>query len=489
MSEPEPSLPHAHGRATRWFVALSALLSIVIAAGSAYAFTQYQAAKTEGQCDWAGCKPGENANAQPTGAGAPVGPCADDVCNYLLLGSDSRKGLTQSEIDQFGSDTTIGGENRADTIMLVHTDPNLQKAIIVSFPRDLWVNIPGHGYDKINAAFEGGIEGGGPLLVAKTIHALTGLKINHYLYVDLAGFQGVVKTLGGVDMCIPPDNVNTPGYVQGESGTVYYPEPGYIADPYTGLHIKPGCQTLPPDQALAWVRARHLKCDAAAPDFYRIGRQQQFMRALITKMLQPDELLKLPGRIRPILSNMKRDPDLNPADLAYLVGQLRGISTGAAEFRAVPGYGAYEGGLAVIKMDPSANQIFRAIRQGKSLGDAGTVLVNTPPSEANIVVPVIDHASGGKANGVEQILADAGFDVSPGIVTYEAYGATVSGSVIAYAPGHQVEAEVVKKYFPTLEVKEVKGLPDDVAIFVTSTYRPAPIGSGAAPSDCVDPNA
>ena len=321
MSEPEPSVPHAHGPATRWFVAVSALLSIVIAAGSGYAFAQYWAAKKISTCDWAGCEPGKP---KPSGGtGVAVGPCADDVCNYLLLGSDSRKGLTPSEIDQFGSDTTIGGENRADTIMLVHTDPNLQKAIIVSFPRDLWVNIPGHGYDKINAAFEGGIEGGGPLLVAKTIHALTGLKINHYLYVDLAGFQGVVKTLGGVDMCISGENVNTPGYVEGESGSVYYPEPGYIADPYTGLHIKPGCQTLPPDQALAYVRARHLKCDAAAPDFYRIGRQQQFMRALITKMLQPDELLQLPSRIRPILSNMKRDPDLNPADLFDLEGTVR----------------------------------------------------------------------------------------------------------------------------------------------------------------------
>ena len=468
---------------------MSAFLSIAIAAGSAFAFAQYQAAKSEGRCDWAGCQPGDGDPSPDPGAQRAVGPCADDVCNYLLLGSDSRKGLTPSEIDQFGSDTTIGGENRADTIMLVHTDPNLQKAIIVSFPRDLWVNIPGHGYDKINAAFEGGIEGGGPLLVAKTIHALTGLKINHYLYVDLAGFQGVVKTLGGVDMCISGENVNTPGYVEGESGSVYYPEPGYIADPYTGLHIKPGCRTLPPDQALAYVRARHLKCDAAAPDFYRIGRQQQFMRALITKMLQPDELLQLPSRIRPILSNMKRDPDLNPADLAYLVGQLRGISTGAAEFRAVPGYGAYEGALAVIKMDPSANQIFRAIRQGEALGDAGTRLVNTPPSEANVVVPVVDHASGGKVDGVEQILADAGFDVAPGIVAYEAYGATVNGSVIAFAPGHQVEAEVVKKYFPTLEVKEVKGLPDHVAVFVTSTYEPAPVGGDAAPSDCVPANA
>jgi LCP family protein required for cell wall assembly len=489
MSDQKPSAPHAHGRATRWFVVVSAFLSIAIAAGSAFAFTQYMAAKDEGKCDWAGCKPGGAEPSQDPQARRAVGPCADDVCNYLLLGSDSRKGLTQAEIDQFGTDAAIGGENRADTIMLVHTDPNLQKAIIVSFPRDLWVNIPGHGYDKINAAFEGGIEGGGPLLVAKTIHALTGLKVNHYLFVDLAGFQGVVDALGGVDMCISGENVNTPGYVQGESGTVYYPEPGYIADPYTGLHIKPGCQTLPPDQALAYVRARHLQCDAAAPDFYRIARQQQFMRSLITKLLQPDELLKLPGRIRPILSNMKRDPALNPADLAYLVGQLRGISTGAAEFRAVPGYAAYEGGLSIVKMYPAANQIFRAIRQGQPLGDAGTVLANTPPSEANIVVPVVDHASGGKANGVDQILADAGFDVSPGIVTYEAYGATVNGSVIAYAPGHQVEAEVVKKYFPTLELKEVKGLPDDVAVFVTSTYKPAPVGGGGAPSDCVDPNA
>ena len=77
------------------------------------------------------------------------------MCNYLLLGSDSRPGLSQEEQTEFGTDQQIGGENRADTIMLVHTDPKLEKAIIVSFPRDLYVDIPGHGEDKINAAFEG----------------------------------------------------------------------------------------------------------------------------------------------------------------------------------------------------------------------------------------------------------------------------------------------------------------------------------------------
>lgn len=464
--------PHAHGRLARWFVAISATLSLLIAVTSVYAFAQYRIAGGQGVTPWAG--------ASPDGPGQPdpvaVGPCAEDVCNYLLLGSDSRKGLTPEEVVQFGNDKQIGGENRADTIMLVHTDPGLQKAIIVSFPRDLWVDIPGHGPDKINAAFEGGVDGGGPLLVAKTIHELTGLKINHYLYVDLAGFQGVVETLGGVDMCIAPNNVNSPD--------------GRITDELTGLDVAPGCQTLPPDQALAYVRTRHLVCDAAAPDFYRIARQQQFMRAVITRLIQPDQLLQLPSRVGPILSNMQRDPDLKIADLAYLVGQLRGISTGAAEFRAVPGYGATENGLSVIKMDPSANQIFRAIRQGKPLGDAGTRLVNTPPSEANVTVPVVDQASGGAVQGVAQILAESGFDVSPGIVAYAGYGARVKGSWIAFAPGHEVEAQVVKKYFPGLELKQVAGLPDDVAVVIAAGYEPAPVsGGGEVAPACVDPNA
>ena len=226
---------------------------------------------------------------------------------------------------QFGTDEQIGGENRADTIMLVHTDPNLEKAIILSFPRDLWVEIPGRGEDKINASFEGGIEGGGAGLVAATVHKLTGLKINHVLYVDLAGFQGVVDTLGGVDMCIPAENVNTP---DGTHRRRARPRSTW----------SPDARPLPGDQALAYVRTRHLRCDAAAPDFYRIARQQQFLRAVINKLLQPDQIAQLPVMIKPIMQNLTRDDDLNLADLAFLVGQLEGISTGAAEFRTVPAY-------------------------------------------------------------------------------------------------------------------------------------------------------
>jgi anionic cell wall polymer biosynthesis LytR-Cps2A-Psr (LCP) family protein len=485
-SEPAHTPSPRHGRVIRAFVAVSASLALLIAAGTAYGIVEYRSA---GLCHADTCLP------PPPPNPSVYGPCVDDVCNYLLLGSDSRAGLTPDQQAHFGDNAAIGGSNRADTIMLVHTDPKLQKAIILSFPRDLWVNIPGQGMDKINAAFEGGVAGGGTDMMARTVHTLTGLTINHILYVDLAGFEGVVETLGGVTMCISGENVNTPGYVDtpnpdGTTTAVYNAEVGHIFDPYTGLDVKPGCQTLDGLQALAYVRARHLRCDAAAPDFYRISRQQQFLRAVINRLLQPSELTKLPTEIGPIMRNFRRDEKLKIADLAYLVGQLRGITTGAAEFRSVPGHAATEGGLDVIVMDPSAKQIFKAIREGKPIGNVGTTSIYTPPSPATIVVPVIDRASGGKAQDVEQILSDSGFDVSRSIIDAGSYGSTVPGNVIAYAPGHEVEAAVVKQYLPGLELKEVKGLADHVAVFITASYTPSQVGAGGGtttPPDCVGP--
>jgi LCP family protein required for cell wall assembly len=470
-----------HGPLTRGAVAVTAVLSLIIGVGSAYGFVAYRQAGTVGtNPDWIPPRTeGDEAEVSDD-------PCARDVCNYLLLGSDSRAGLTAEERDQFGNDQEIGGENRADTIMLVHTDPALEKAIILSFPRDLWVEIPGHGWDKINASFEGGLDGGGPLLVARTVQKLTGLNIDHVLYVDLAGFQGLVDTLGGVDMCISGENVNTPGSVSAPGGgTVYYEERGYIADPYTGLLVKPGCRTLPAEQALAYVRTRHLKCDAAAPDFFRISRQQQFLRAVINELLQPEQLAQLPFQIKPILRNLERDDQLKIADLAYLVGQLEGVTTGAAEFRTVPGVAATIDGLAVIQLDPLARRMFTAIDDGRQLGSIGTSVYTV--SEATVPVLVVDHASGGAVTGVQDVLSQAGFDISPGLTTYTAYEKKVPGSVIAYAPDADAEAQVVQKYFPNLELRQVKGLPDGVAVFIDASYEPAPVGGGGAPAECPSP--
>jgi LCP family protein required for cell wall assembly len=497
MSQPpDAPAPRPHGRLARSFVAISATLALLITAGSAYGMRTLIHDQTIGtkSCGFkVSCK-----QTTPKDVSKNVGPCAKDVCNYLLLGSDSRAGLSPAQQKAFGTNGQSGAGLNSDVIMLVHTDPQLQKAIVVSFPRDLWVHIPGHGMGKINSSFGlgGGINGDGPLLVARTVSDLTGLKINHFLYVDLKGFEGVVQTLGGVDMCIPAENVNTPGWLDQETATgastqVYNGEKGHIVDPNTGLDVLPGCQRLDALQALAYVRSRHLPCDQAAPDFYRIARQQQFLHAVLNRLLQPSELLQAPRFVGPILGSLRRDSDLSIADLVYLVGQIKGIGTGTVEFRTVPAvdYHAPTGEDA-LAMTPVADQIFAAIKEGKPLGDIGLTTGLTPPSPAQITVPVVDDASGANAQSVWKILSDSGFNIAPAPVSSATYSKTVPGNVIAYAPGQSLQAQVVHQYLPGLEMKEVKGLPDDVAVFVTSSYKPAQVGignNGGTTSKCVGP--
>jgi len=319
------------------------------------------------------------------------------------------------------------------------------------------------------------------------------LKINHYLYVDLKGFEGVVQALGGVDMCIPAENVNTPGWVSqeqadGSSTSVYFSEVGHIVDPGTGLDVVPGCQRLSPLQALAYVRSRHLPCDTFS-DLNRIGRQQQFLHAVMNRLLQPSEMMHALSLIRPILSSLRRDDGLQLADLVSLVGDIKGISTGSVEFRTIPStrYIAPDGQDA-LRVTPVAKQIFAAIEAGKALGNIGLTNPYTPPSPAQITVPVVDHSSWSNAQSVWQVLSDSGFNIAASPVTLAAYGKATSGNVIAYAPGHSVEADVVHQYLPGLSTVEVKGLPNDVAVYVTASYRPAqvaPGNNGETTSSCV----
>src|SRR5258708_15531663 len=119
--------------------------------------------------------------------------------NYLIIGSDSRAFVdTQKDAQHFGSKATQTGQ-RSDTIMIAHIDPGKRTGILVSFPRDLWVNIPGHGTAKINAAFAFG----GPQLAITTIEQDFNIPISHYLEVDFAGFRDIVNAIGSVPIYFP----------------------------------------------------------------------------------------------------------------------------------------------------------------------------------------------------------------------------------------------------------------------------------------------
>ena len=452
-----PSHPHPHLR--RVFLGATATLS---------AFIMVVAAVTMGTYFWARGQihtipeiEGASGSGSPT-AEDIAGKCAERACNYLLLGSDSRKGLSPEEIAAFGSNAHIGGENRSDTIMLVHTRPDRKEATFLSFPRDLWVDIPGMGMGKINSAFEGGIDGGGAQRVARTVKSISGMQIHHVMYVNLLGFQKVVDALGGVDMCVP------------------YP----MYDPLTLLDIQAGCQHFDGRTALAYVRTRHQPCDTV-PDFARISRQQQFLRAVIAKLLQPGELLKLQNLVPELLGNLVVDKGLNPAELVYLAGLLKGVGTDNADFRALPTVpeGIYDSSgqyLSVVRMvQPDADELLRRLREGKPLGTLGTELAGTAPSPANIVVSVVQRDDGAPiASDVFDILTEGGFNQSPGIVDETVLTPPAKGSMILYRSGTEDMAKVVGSYFGNLDLVPAPAgtLPrgQDVAVVVTDRYQVPP---------------
>jgi LCP family protein required for cell wall assembly len=314
------------------------------------------------------------------------------------------------------------------------------------------------------------VHGGGPDLVARTVEDLTGLHINHFLYVDLAGFQGVVNALGGVRMCVP------------------YP----MSDPLTGLNIRAGCQDFDGRTALAFVRTRHQPCDAV-PDFARIGRQQQFLRAVLTKLLSPSEVTRLPGLVKPVASNIVTDSDFKILDIVDLARNLEGVTTGAADFRAVPGVPKlirtpdFPSGISVVELTPDARQMFRDLAAGRPLGNLGKALEQTQVSEANIKTTVYDKASGGKAAEVNRVLGESGFNNAAGLTAATSLAAPkVKGSAILYGPGDKPKADVVAKYLTTLnEVPVDRGVLDtDVGIVITPGYQPAPVGAGAPAPNC-----
>lgn len=188
----------------------------------------------------------------------PDRPAAGRGTNWLLVGSDSRQGLTAEQQQDLATGGDIGS-GRTDTILLIHV-PGLGSSgpvTIVSIPRDSYVSIPGHGQDKINAAFA---MGGGPLLT-QTLEQATGLRLDHYAEIGFSGFAGLVDALGGVTGCPA--------------------EP--VTDPLAGIDLLAGCQQLDGRHALGYVRTR------ATPraDLDRMVNQRQFMSALLHRAASP----------------------------------------------------------------------------------------------------------------------------------------------------------------------------------------------------------
>lgn len=238
--------------------------------------------------------------------------------NWLLVGSDSREGLTKAERKELRTGKDEGSQ-RTDTIMLIHIADN-GKATLVSLPRDSYVTIPAHialdgstvedRRNKINTAYG---KGGAPLLV-ETVERNTGLHIDHYMEVGFKGIRDITNAIGGVNMCVAAD----------------------VTDKNSGLNLLAGCQELDGKNALAYVRMRYADPKG---DLGRVERQQQYLSSVMKKVATPPVLLNPMSMWRLVdagTQSVNVGEGDSVADLGALARAMRGLSNGSGTLITVP---------------------------------------------------------------------------------------------------------------------------------------------------------
>ncbi|MEU2992791.1 LCP family protein [Streptomyces griseoincarnatus] len=248
--------------------------------------------------------------------------------NYLIVGSDSREGLSDEDKKRLRTGSSEG--KRTDSVMILHTGDN--GPTLISLPRDSNVEIPtfkgsesGKTYQgtgrqvKLNAAYAED----GPELLVRTVEFNTGLHIDHYVEIGFAGFANIVDAAGGVEIDIPQD----------------------IKDTKSGADLKKGKQTLNGEEALAFVRTRYA---LAGSDLDRTKNQQKFLSALANQVATPGTVLN-PFRLYPTMSagldSLIVDKEMGLFDLADMFWSMKGVSGGEGTSMNMPLAGSSGGNL------------------------------------------------------------------------------------------------------------------------------------------------
>ncbi|MFN2388402.1 MAG: LCP family protein [Actinomycetota bacterium] len=392
------------------------------------------------------------------GPGILPRPAEQTAFNALLVGSDSRAGLTEEEQHDLGAADTGEDDERADTLILAHVDPASEDITMVQFPRDLYVPMPGGGRGKINSALEMGNRH-----LIETVEGVTGLTIHRYAQVNIAGFRAVVDAIGGVDVCIPE------------------PIP---FDPQTGIEVAPdevGMVHFDGEGALRFVRSRKV---FEGGDFDRIVNQQKFLAAAIDKVTSSSTLFR-PDRLNRLADvaarNLALDKGTSIPDLRDLLGKMRSFDPEHYEAYTVPNLGASEielpsgDPLSIVRPDRSAmTLLFEALAANQSparfdgVPDLApstiAVGVYNGTSEEGVAAEAAERLQ--RATGPDPALDDDGVEV---VDVGNATSFDFEESVIRFRAEARPKAELIAAVLPTARFEEGKtprGV--DVAIIVGS---------------------
>ncbi len=299
-----------------------------------------------------------------------------DGLTFLIVGSDSREGL--EDLENFGN---FGG-GRGDVVILVRLDQSTSTAQMLSIPRDLYVDIPGHDQNRINAAYAIG----GASLMVETIKLNLGVEVNHYVEIDFVGFAALVDELGGIEIAFP------------------FP----ARDLKSGLSVDAGSQTLDGDMALAYARSRTYQelqggswVSVDSGDVGRTGRQQEVVRAILSKLKRPSSITEAGSIASAMAEHMTIDSNLASASVASLVWDFKGILAGGIEGATLPVDGANRDGRSVVvARQPDAAEMLANFRSGLSL------------AAQPLRIQVLNgNGVGGSARDMSQTLESLGFRV------------------------------------------------------------------------------
>jgi LCP family protein required for cell wall assembly len=359
--------------------------------------------------------------------------------NLLIVGNDDRSTATDAELKQLGTGRD-GGSLNTDTMMIVHVPANGAKATLISLPRDSYVNIPGYGMNKLNAAYPDAYNAAsgsaaakraaGAKLLVQTVQDLTGLTMDHFVQVDLLGFYRISNAIGGVtvNMCAA------------------------VKEPDSGIDLHKGINVIKGTQALAFVRQRY-NFPNGLGDLDRVERQRYFLTATFRKLTSAGTLLnpiKLQSLLTAVQSSLYMDAGLNPLNLAR---QMENLSADNIVGQTMPtdGFGTSSNGQSILVVNPAEVKTFvnKLIGTGNSkLNSAKTV------AASSVSVMVVN---GGNTNGAAAqnatMLTQQGFHA-----TVSQQSATSTATVIQYKAGMESQAKTLAAYVPGATMQNVASI-------------------------------
>ena len=257
----------------------------------------------------------------------------EPAVNILVLGTDSR--TSASDPSQWKE-----GAQRTDAIMIVQVSGDRKTVSVMSIPRDSWVEIPGHGQGKINAAYSYG----GPSLTIHTVENLTGIHIDHFAVANFESFVALTDEIGGVRI-----NLKTPQTLAGKE-------------------LGAGAQVLDGQQALAYTRERSSLPNG---DFDRVKRQQTWMRSIVSRVLT-NGTLSSPTALYSFLKTASRtvavDESFTLNQMQSLALETRHLHSNDIRFMTVPtaGTGTSTDGQSIVTLDADADTpLFNAFAEDR----------------------------------------------------------------------------------------------------------------------------